>query len=66
MSAVFSDDFYFTTSVFEGELVCVRVQRQCIYTDVLLRGSSLEMQCGSQLCFPLAELEKLRSALETG
>lgn len=38
LSAVFSDDFYFTASVFEGELVCV--QRQCMYTDVLLTGSS--------------------------
>lgn len=26
LSAVFSDDFYFITSLFEGELVCVRAK----------------------------------------
>lgn len=31
LSAVFSDDFYFTAPVFEGKLVCV--QKWCIYTD---------------------------------
>lgn len=46
LSAVFSDDFYFTAPVFEGKLVCV-CKNGAFTQIVLLTGSSFEMQHGS-------------------
>lgn len=34
LSAFFRDDFYFTTSVFEGELLCVCVCRDSAFTQM--------------------------------